>query len=124
MRINSTVEIENMGKSHGAKIAKLAYNKYGADAVILGDLLYDVEPEELIEADADYIAEVIGGMEPAQKRILRSVCNSIHKFTSSHFHTMEYEDDFADEYGDSPTTVFTIAFWNAFDKTLNRLQMH
>lgn len=123
MRLNSVHDVEEMGQKHGTKIAKLVYDKYGPDAAILGDLLYDADPGDLIEADPDYIIKAIGPMEPRQERILRSICNSIRKFVTNEFGNMDDEDDFADEYGDTPTTVFIVAFWNAFDDILNRLQL-
>jgi hypothetical protein len=128
MRDFEQSDFQIAGANHGEKIAKVAYTKFGADAAILGDLLQDVSPESLIQADADGIIAEIGGMEPAQEKLLRSICNSVHKAIVKDSPVIEddfnFEDDFADEYGDSPANVYNIAFWNAFDDTLNQLQMH
>ena len=121
-------DFETAGANHGEKIAEVAYTKFGADAAILGDLLRDVSPESLIQADADEIIAEIGGMKPAHEKLLRSICNSVHKAIVKDFPVIEddfnFEDDFADEYGDSPANVYNIAFWNAFDDTLNQVQMY
>ena len=121
-------DFETAGANHGEKIAKAAYTKFGADAAILGDLLQNVSPESLIQADADEIIAEIGAIEPVQEKILTAICISVNKAIIKDFPIIEddfnFEDDFADEYGDSPANVYNIAFWNAFDDTLNQLQMH
>jgi hypothetical protein len=127
MRDFEQSEFQSAGAEYGRKLAKIVYKKFGADAAILGDLLQDVSPESLIQADADEIIAEIGGMDSAQEKILKSICNSVNKAIIKDFPVIEddfnFEDDFADEYGDSPANVYNIAFWNAFDDTLNQLQM-
>ena len=128
MREFEQSDFQIAGTNYGKKIANAAYKKFGADVAILGDLLQDVSPESLIQADADEIIAEIGGMEPAQEKILKAICNSVNKAIIKDFPVIEddfnFEDNFADEYGDSPANVYNIAFWNAFDDTLNQLQMH
>lgn len=128
MREFDKSDFQSAGAEYGRKLAKIVYKKYRADAAILGDLLRDVSPESLIQADADEIIAEIGDMDFAWKKILRSICNSVNKAIIKDFPVIEddfnFEDDFADEYGDSPANVYNIAFWNAFDDTLNQLQMH
>lgn len=127
MREFDQSDFQSAGAEYGRKLANVVYKKFGADAVILGDLLQDVNPESLIQADADEIIAEIGGMDFAQEKILRSICNSVNKAIIKDFPEIEddfnFEDDFADEYSDSPANVYNIAFWNAFDDTLNQLQM-
>lgn len=128
MREFDQSDFESAGANYGEKIAKTVYKKFRADAAILGDLIGDVSTESLIQADADEIIAEIGGMDSAQEKILRSICKSIHSSIIKTFPIIEddfnFEDDFADEYGDSPANVYNIAFWNAFYDTLNQLQMH
>jgi hypothetical protein len=128
MREFDISDVESAGAAHGRKLAKIVYKKFRADAAILGDLLQYAEPESLTSADAASIISEIGEMSPKQEYILKSICNSVNKAIIKDFPTIEddlnLEDDFADEYEDSPANVYNIAFWNAFDDTLNRLQIH
>ena len=128
MREFEQVDFESAGANYGEKMAKTVYKKFRADAALLGDLLQDVSPESLIQADADEIIAEIGGMDSTQERILRSICKSVHNSIIKTFPMIEddfnFEDDFADEYGDSPANVYNIAFWNAFHDTLTQLQIH
>lgn len=128
MRELEQSDFESAGANYGEKIAKTVYKKFKADAAVLGDLLGDVSTDSLIQADADEIIAEIGGMDSEQERILRSICKSIHNSIIKTFPIIEddfnFEDDFADEYGDSPANVYNIAFWNAFYDTLNQLQIH
>lgn len=127
MREFEQSDFQSAGAEYGRKIANVVYKKFGADAAVLGDLLQDASPESLIQADADEIIAEIGGMDSAQEKILRSICNSVHNSIIKTFPVIEddfnFEDDFADEYGDSPANVYNIAFWNAFDDTLYQLQV-
>lgn len=121
-------DVESAGANYGEKMAKTVYKKFGPDAAILGDLLQDVNPESLIQADADEIIAEIGDMDSAQEKILRSICKSVKNSIVKDFPVIEddfnFEDDFADEYGDSPANVYNIAFWNEFHDTLFQLQRH
>lgn len=122
-------DFETAGANYGEKVAKVVYTKFGAEACILGDIIgYEVDVETLIHADADEIIEEVGGMKPAHERILRSICKSMHTSIIKTFPMIEddfnFEDDFADEYGDSPANVYNSAFWNEFYNTLNQLQMN
>lgn len=115
-------DFDTAGANFGDKVAKNIYNKYHADALALGALLQEVDFECLLQADADEIIEEIGSISPKHKRMIESICNALSDRIVKDFPIIEddfnFEDDFADEYGDCPVNVYNIAFWNSFNDTL------
>lgn len=122
MREFEESDFEMAGASFGEKVAQSIYNKYHTAALVLGALLRKVDSECLVQANADLIIEEIGSILPKHKEILKSICNALNSRIIKDFPIIEddfnFEDDFADEHGDSPANIYNIAFWNSFDDTL------
>lgn len=120
-------DFEDAGASFGMKVAKNFYNQYGVAVLVLNALLRRIDTECLIQADADWIREEVGPILPKHEEMLTRICNALNTRIIKDFPIIEddfnFEDDFADEYGDSPANVYNIAFWNAFNETLNQFQM-
>jgi hypothetical protein len=120
-------DFEDAGASFGMKVAKNFYNQYGVAVLVLNALLRGIDTECLIQADADWIREEVGPILPKHEEMLARICNALNTRIIKDFPIIEddfnFEDDFADEYGDSPANVYNIAFWNAFNETLNQFQM-
>lgn len=122
MREFDKSDFETAGANFGDKVAKSIYKKYGASILTLGALLQEVDFEYLISADADEIIEQFGRMvTPMYAKMIRSICNALSDRIVKDFPIIEddfnFEDDFADDYGDSPVNVYNIAFWDSFFHT-------
>jgi len=126
MREFDKSDFETAGANFGTRVAKNIYNKYPAEALELGALLREVDSECLVRGDADWIIDEIGQLPPKHKAMIKSICNALNTRIIKDFPIIEddfnFEDDFADEYGDSPANIYNIAFWNSFDDTLTSFQ--
>lgn len=115
-------DFEIAGANFGEKVAKNLYSKYDNGALTLCTVLRRVPSECLIQADSSWIMEEAGQVSTIHKKMIINICNALNNRITKDFPVIEddynFEDDFADEYGDSPTNVYNIAFWHAFDKTL------
>lgn len=116
-------DLELAGANFGEKVAKSIYNKYDAAAFELVALLREVDSTEcLIQADADCIIEEIWSISPKYEKMIRNICAALKSRIAKDFPVIEddfnFEDDFADDYGDSPANVYNIAFWNRFHDIL------
>ena len=119
-------DIETAGASFGMKVAENFYRQYGVAVFVLNALLRRIDTECVIQADADWIREEVGFILPKHEKMITRICNALNTKIIKDFPIIEddfnFEDDFADEYGDSPANVYNIAFWNAFDDTLKQYQ--
>lgn len=115
-------DFETAGANFGEKVAKSFYSKYDNGALTLHTVLRRVPSECLISADSSWIIEKISRVSTIHKKMITNICNALNNRITKDFPVIEddfnFEDDFADEYGDSPANVYNIAFWDAFGKTL------